>query len=260
MFIIKNIDIGRFGNKLLYYNNLAQVSHYFNHNYSVPRFDYDDIFEFSNLALTPTFGDSIDIDSNFLTENQNINFNEPTIHLQPCLGDLFFKYDVLKTHDIFKFKSNLIPSISNNKIKIGVHFRGTDFAAWDLKAILPTQYYINSINFVLSIESNTTIKLFTDDINLLSYKETIIYLIQNNINYELGNIHSLTNDFIDLSYCDYIISSPSTFAISAGFCGKENKKIIHSKEWVDYQCDKSDKFWVGFNSGGNNNYKKYKLI
>ena len=36
--------------------------------------------------------------------------------------------------------------------------------------------------------------------------------------------------------------------------------IIHSKNWVDYQCDKGDKFWINFNNGGNNNYKKYKLI
>ena len=260
MFIIKNIDIGRFGNKLLYYNNLIQISKHFKHNYFAPRFESDNIFEFSVLNQNIIIGDSIDVNSKFLIENKNNDFNETFIHLEPCLGDLFFEYDSLKTNNIFKFKSSLVPNISNNKIYVGIHFRGTDFKLWDNKSILPTTYYIDSINFILSNENNLNIKLFTDDITLQSYNELKTYLTDNNINYELGNIHSLEDDFINLSYCDYIISSPSTFAIAAGFCGKENKKIIHSKNWLDYQCDKGDKFWVGFNNGGNNNYKKYKLI
>jgi hypothetical protein len=102
--------------------------------------------------------------------------------------------------------------------------------------------------------------LFTDDTTLDSYRAVISYLNQNNLTYRIGNINLLEEDFIALSYCDKIISSPSTFAISAGFCGLENKIIIHSKEWVDYQCEKGDKFWIGINNGGNNNYKINKLI
>lgn len=260
MFIIKNINIGRFGNKLFYYNNLIQTSKHFGHNYSVSRFENDNIFQFSNLNEELIVTNSINLNSEFLIENKNNNINEDFIHLEPCLGDLFFEFDLLKTNDIFKFKFNLIPNIDNDKIYVGIHFRGTDFNLWDDKSILPTEYYVNSIDFILSSENNVNIKLFTDDITLQSYNELKTYLEDNKINYELGDIQSLEDDFINLSYCDYIISSPSTFAIAAGFCGKENKKIIHSKNWVDYQCGKGDKFWIGFNNGGNNNYKKYKLI
>jgi hypothetical protein len=247
-------------NKLFYYNNLVQVSKHFGHSYFAPRFSGDNIFQFSDISNEPIATNQVDVNYNYLIENKKNAIKDLLLHLQPCLGDLFFEFDSLKTNDIFKFKSNLIPNNTNNVINVGIHFRGGDFNVWDPKAILPTKYYIDSIDFILSIDKDVNFKLFTDDISLQSYNDVKTYLIQNNINHEFGNINSLEDDFINLSHCDYIISSPSTFAISAGFCGKENKKIIHSQNWLDYQCDKGDKFWIGFNNGGNNNYKKYKLI
>lgn len=260
MFIINDINIGRFGNKLFYYNNLVQVSKYFGHDYYAPRFSSDNIFEFSDKNNQTSVIGQVDINHHYLIENKDNGFKDALFHLQPCLGDLFFEFDLLKTNDIFTFKSKLIQNITNDKMAVGVHFRGTDFNVWDSKAILPTKYYIDSIDFILNIDNDVIFKLFTDDTSLQSYNDVKTYLIQNNINHDFGNISSLEDDFINLSYCDYIISSPSTFAITAGFCGKENKKIIHSQNWLDYQCDKGDKFWLGFNNGGNNNYKKYKLI
>ena len=72
-------------------------------------------------------------------------------------------------------------------------------------------------------------------------------------------------DFFNLSQCDYIISSPSTFCITAAMCGRKNKKIIHSKEWVvDYKLKTDyfrDIFWKTLhNTGGDEDYKLYKLI
>ena len=62
-----------------------------------------------------------------------------------------------------------------------------------------------------------------------------------------------------MSECDYIISSPSTFCICAGFMGK-HKKIIHSENWVKDRVNKVDKFWYDLYNGGNEDYSLYKLI
>ena len=62
-----------------------------------------------------------------------------------------------------------------------------------------------------------------------------------------------------MSECDYIISSPSTFCICAGFIGRQ-KQIIHSKDWVEYRLSKDDKFWIDLNNGGNEDYSLYRLI
>ena len=84
-----------------------------------------------------------------------------------------------------------------------------------------------------------------------------------NIFYYVGeNTHDRTKyieDFTTMSQCDIIISSPSTYCISAGFIGKE-KKIIHSKEWLDYRVEEDDKFWVDLYNGGNEDYKLWKMV
>lgn len=253
MLIIKNINIGQFGNKILYYNNLVQVAKHFNCSYYAPRFEHDNIFDFVN-ANNPE-SPSVDINSDFLINNKNVKLENQIFHLTPCLGDLFFEFDLIKTNEIFKFNDGLIPPIEGEGI-IAIHFRGKDFHVWDPKSILSLDYYIEGINEF----ENVKFKLFTDDLSMFTYNEVKKYLTEKGLEYELGDINDLVKDFISMSYCDGIISAPSTFSIAAGFCGKENKKIIHSKNWVDYQMEKGDKFWVEFNNGGNNNYKKYKII
>lgn len=257
MFIIDNINIGRFGNKLLYYNNLVQVSHFFNQNYFCHRFENDDIFKFSEFQNNIKNYD-YSINHKFLIENKNYKFNNDIIMIEPCLGDLFYEFDSLDTHKIFEFKNPII--YDKNVVTVGVHYRGTDFYNWDPKSILKTEYYLSAIDSVIQSCKNVIFKLFTDDTKLESYLNTIQFLKSNNLPFKLGNPNDLREDFINLSYSDYIISSPSTYSISAGFCGKPNKKIIHSKEWVNYQCEKKDKFWIGFDNGGNRNYKKYQLL
>ena len=74
-----------------------------------------------------------------------------------------------------------------------------------------------------------------------------------------SNRSNYINDFSTMTESDYLISSPSTFAISAGFIGKK-KKIIHSQEWVEYRVEAADKFWCDLYTGGNEDYKLWKLI
>jgi len=62
-----------------------------------------------------------------------------------------------------------------------------------------------------------------------------------------------------MTECDYIISSPSTFCISAGFVGK-NKKIIHSKDWIEKRVSVNDKFWTDLKSGGNDDYSTWRIL
>lgn len=257
MFIIDNIDVGRFGNKLMYYNNLVQVSNHFKRDYSCPSFQNNHIFEFSNFPNI-NLNYTTKTNSDFLIKNKFFDFEKNIILLEPCLGDLFYEFDTLKTTDIFKFKENY--NYQSGILSIGVHFRGNDFQYWDPKSILKTDYYLTSIDDIIKTNNDVVFTLYTDDLKLDSFINTVNYLTENKINFNFGNPNDLIGDFVKLSYSDIIISSPSTFSISAGFCGKENKKIIHSKEWVEYQCNKNDKFWIGFYNGGNSNYKKYKIL
>ena len=59
--------------------------------------------------------------------------------------------------------------------------------------------------------------------------------------------------------CDVLISSPSTFAICAGFIGK-TKDIIHSQKWVDSRVAVDDQFWVDIKNNSSKFYITKKLI
>ena len=259
--IITNFDRwdgNKFGNKLLGVNNLLQISHFYNQDYDFNHFNGLELFDI-NTETKKYNGEpyeTLNLTDLFNKKNEDIVLDNNIIYyLEPCLGDLFFKFDSIKTNEIFKFNLALIPPIKD-KVTIAIHFRGKDFHVWNPKSILSLDYYIEAINEF----ENVKFKLFTDDLSMFTYNEVKKYLTEKGLEYELGDINDLVKDFISMSYCDGIISAPSTFSIAAGFCGKKNKKIIHSKNWVDYQCGKNDKFWVGFNNGGNQNYKKYKLI
>jgi hypothetical protein len=224
-----------FGNRLLYYNNLRQLAQVNNEPWACVRWDGCHHFDGDML-------NSID------SESQNF---------PPCLGEKFFQVDSLSTRDIFKLKSK--PDVPPNTC--AVHFRGTDFHHWNPKSILNVDYYLKSIDMVKDGVSQFI--LFTDDVNLNSFNVIKSKLDGEGISFNCGdntsNRSSFISDFSLMSECDYIISSPSTFCICAGFVGKD-KKIIHSADWISDRVDKDDKFWVDLNNGGNYNYKLWKMF
>jgi len=260
MFIIDNFSSGRFGNILLYYNNLVQIAHYYKTQYWAPPFPHETIFEFSTnkKVITPPIPDIFLTGEDIVRTKHNIDSSK-NISLQHCLGELFYEFNQLETKDIFQFKKELIPN-QTPTIQIGIHFRGSDFYGWNPDAILPVSYYIDSLEYTICDKTDYNITLYTEDANFITYKQFKSYLVDKNINYSVGKTQDLTSDFINLSYSDVIISSPSTFNICAGFCGKPDKIIIHNKKWVEDRNAANDAFWVHLYQGGNKNYKLYKLI
>ena len=226
-----------FGNRLLYYFNLRQEAHKRECAFFCVPWDGYQFFEGNLLGNYPP-NESFEI----------LNF---------CLGEKFYSYNELSTRDVFRLKE--IPVIKSDTC--AVHFRGTDFHTWNPKSILKSQYYCDSIEEVKSRVS--FFNLYTDDINLKSYKDVRALLESENIPFSAGENkvrgRHYIKDFSNMSECDYIISSPSTFCISAGFIGKK-KKIIHSKGWVMDRVEKEDKFWVDLYSGGSDDYKLWRLM
>lgn len=227
-------DFG-FGNRVLYYNNLRQESHTTNKDWTCAPWEGHQYFKGDMLNSSDTTGTDLPL----------------------CLGERFFRCNSIPTRSIFKLKNK--PDISSNTC--AVHFRGTDFHRWNPESILSTDYYLNSID---AIKDNIVqFILFTDDNNLNSFNAVKSKLTKENIDFIYGDNTSNRNLFISdfslMSECDYIISSPSTFCICAGFIGKE-KRIIHSKDWVDSRVSKGDEFWVDLNNGGSEDYSLWRLI
>ena len=231
-----------FGNKILYYFNLRQFSYKNNVPFYSVNFDGLELFEENMIG--------------------NHNISNPAI-LKFCLGELFFETE-LNSRDIFKFKKQVLPEVEEKNKKCAIHFRGTDFFTWNKDSILSSTYYINSIDEVIKECPEIEFQIFTDDNSLEAYKNTIKYLNSINYSYTYGentnNRKKFKKDFINICLCNYIISSPSTFCITAGFIGKD-KKIIHSEKWIKDRAFKKDKFWeILYNTGGNINYNLWKVV
>jgi hypothetical protein len=233
---IENMPRWGFGNRVLYFNNLVQLAHRdFSGKWKCIPWEGHQLFEGNMLGLIE---------------------EESTHNIEPSLGELFFDNHTVSTRTIFKMKKKYnIP-----KNTVAIHFRGTDFHQWNPVAILCEDYYTKAIN---SIEDIDSVILFTDDVSLPSFHSVKLFLEKEGIQYECGdntsNRDMYFDDFGKMTECDYIISSPSTFCICAGFVGK-NKKIIHSKRWMHSRMQVDDKFWVDLYNGGNEDYNIWKLI
>jgi len=225
-----------FGNRLLYYYNLRQEAHKRDCGFCCIPWDGYQFFEGDMLGANGVQSSSLDF----------------------CLGDRFYAYDGLPTRDVFKLKE--IPNIS--EFTCAVHFRGTvggtqGFHLWNPEAILDYKYYYDGIQAV--INSVQHFILFTDDPQLDSFIRIRQYLLDEGINFSEGTRQNYIDDFAFMSECDYIISSPSTFCISAGCIGKK-KKIIHSEKWVKDRANKNDRFWDDLLEGGNEDYSLWRLL
>ena len=224
-----------FGNRILYYNNLRQYAHKMGHDWSCCSWDGFQYFK-GNLLNGSKVGH---------------------MTLDPCLGEKFFEWNKISTRSIFQLED--IPEVP--KKACAIHFRGTDYYSWNATAVLDPEYYIDSINIVK--EDAYHFRLFTDDYSLPSFQAVAQKLDKEYISFDLGentaDRRHFINDFSYMTECDWIISSPSTFCMTAGFIGK-NKKIIHSKQWVLDRINHEDKFWVDLYNGGNIDYKIWELV
>ena len=224
-----------FGNRILYYNNLIQLTNKHNQEWTCTEWKGHENF----------FGD-------LLGDQAGTG-----VGLEPCLGEKFFEWHSVSTRKVFILKER--PFVEDNTVAI--HFRGTDFNWWNPDAILDTDYYIDALKEIK--DDISQVILFTDDATLSSFNAVKEYLEQENIKYTLGENSSDRNnyisDFSKMTECDYIISSPSTFCICAGFVGR-HKKIIHSKKWLENRIKEDDKFWVDLYNGGNEDYSIWRLV
>ena len=109
------------------------------------------------------------------------------------------------------------------------------------------------------------------------------FLKQKRFNFELGPATKQPDkinhflDFSTLSQCDYMIASSSTYAIAASLVGK-NKKIIHSKSWLEKNINHTpwhnykdpdyvrnmqlsfDNFWIKVAKSNSEYYKPWKIV
>lgn len=273
---IKKVSSGRMGNRLFHYHFLKQIAKKTGIDYFHCRFPDSIYFEDMEKKSPTCFNFKRPI--KLTSENiQSFKANDLLAHIiqeankgrriilnPPILGEIFFDYLFCSPNDFIKIKNQYkvgFPFDSSEKTVVGIHFRGSDFSDWNPHAALKFAYYRDAINFCIQHFQNPVFVLFTDDLKYPAYVETVEFLqALDKKEFYLGDNSRLPiYDFYQISQCDVLISSPSTFAIIAGSIGKQ-KKIIHARSWLDYAISKNDTFWVKLKETSNPYYTLWKTF
>jgi len=282
MIRIDEMTKGRFGNKILHYNNLVQLAKNLNTEASCVPWEGNECFsdlsthiDSSSLETTLKWNEVLDMDYS----TTPIHVNDYLVGSY-CLHNVFWKVTQTDPREFFKINEKYKRNMPENETSVGIHLRGTDILGADGnqgREIHEFEYYKNSIDLVESEFKNTKYYVCTDDYSFDSFIQTIQYLEFLNLPYEIGSPNQFV-DFSTLTECDIIIASSSTFVVAAGFVGKKDKKIIHSMKWIQKNLDhipwhpyedpedtrkwqlSFDNFWVDLYNGGNEFYKAWKFI
>jgi hypothetical protein len=265
--VLRELPPGGLGNRLFTYNFILQLCAELDVDYS-----FNFIESFPAISLHPKrrnlrdmFASQFNWDKNETAvkdlegEIKTKLGNSPSLKLRGSfLGETFFEYTRIKPSQLLNFKSNFSQTCDEpvNNLKIAAHFRGGDFKTWNPDAILSPQYYTDAIDSILEDYKGAKfcLKLISDDRNL----DSLIRVQKRYSNTPLC-LHNksgggLEDDFMSMVGSNFLISSPSTFAIWAGIFS-DSSIIYHSKIWVEKRSKLNDTFWRELNNGENAFYK-----
>ena len=257
-----SIDVqtrGRFGNKVFHFNNLMQLSNLLEQPVCCDNWNGYGYFErICPVTQTGSTSEYSEIDLNDLCDlsvdklREKYSSGNWKLHTLSLHGP-FHRLTAVDPRNFFIFnkKSEIDPRV----FAVGIHIRGGDTRGADGmngREIHDPSYYIQAIEYVLSTYKDKNIVFFlcTDDPDekYPSYQKTVDYLKLNNLPMYHKRDASYIEDFCILSQCDILISGSSTFALAAGFVGKE-KKIIHSEKFVNQFRDSEEKWYSNFRNG-----------
>lgn len=287
---IDKITRARFGNKILQYNSLMQISTNLNLEPSCCDYTEQKFFK-KNCGYKKSTKQIQDLSFDMVLNKESLDVNKFNYKIDDpnyLLHNVFFNVTKTNPRKFLELKDEYKVKLSNDKIHIGIHVRGGDRKRQNSRELHFEDYYIKAINHLLTIENNENIIFYicTDDNTFKVFKNIVTFLQNTNLHFKLSNDTKINKDdndsrinYIDdfsiLTECDYIIAGASTFPLTAYFLGKENKKLILSKKWIDKsrnhekwghnKMPKSfwlsfDNFWIGLADGKNKYLKAWLVI
>ena len=281
MLRINEITRGRMGNKILHYNTLAQLGASKKQDVSCNVWE-DQRFFTNTITHKSPENPETKLSWREILTNPTMSFRKDIDYEvdEYAIHNVFWRVTKQDPRDFLQISDQYKKKLRDDVITVGIHFRGTDILGGDGnggREIHSPEYYKNAIDFVRDHYSQTHFYLCTDDMSFISFRETIDYLQRENLSFSLGSPDKY-DDFSTLAECDVLIASSSTFVVCAGFLGKKNKKIIHSKEWINKNVEHTlwhptdppdvrewqlsfDEFWVElYRTGGNKFYELWSVV
>jgi len=244
---------GRHGNKVFHFNTLMQLSTILRQEPYTDMWDGYTSFDQTCDIISPNIS-AEEIPFSDLIYNSILELKEKysqgdwKLHTLSLCGP-FFRITKKDPRDFIRLKQS--PQLSDQSV--GIHIRGGDTRGADgmnCREVHDPDYYINAIDLVLQEYEHPEFYLCTDDPdpNYPSYYKTLKYLEELNVILHHDVNNDYLKDFAILSECEVLISGSSTFSLAAGMIGKD-KKIIHSKDFVEQFKDEDQKWYSSFGNG-----------
>lgn len=253
--IMNRRPVGRFGNHLFQKNLLDQLSSHYELEVFHPTFIGADIskslkknkFERGLLSVNSRKlnelldpGISWNVIDALITEE--INAGRNLIVPPGVMGLRFFETVFVDPSKVGNLSNIFLKNPKERSTYIGMHFRGTDFKAWNEMADIGWEYYIAAAEMLMQSQprlNNAPIFLVTDD----PQHETVLR-IQKSCKVSVVSSQGMFHDFSLLLNSAALIASPSTFSFWAAVIGQVSTVTFPIK-WTNYREEVNDPFWYG---------------
>lgn len=181
----------------------------------------------------------------------------------PLLGEVLVRFAKTDSRKLTQLRAQQCTrhqkSLGSRKL-ITTHLRAGDFREWEPAAVLPLSYYKAALDTLGTLATDEwRVRICVDD-----ESHPALEGLQEDVRAR-GLLLDLTEcdspfdcDLASMSQSEYLISSPSTFALVAGMLGKP--RVIHSAQWVENRVSRGENFWRHIGRGTFPGYALERLV
>lgn len=132
---------------------------------------------------------------------------------------------------------------------VSLHLRAGDFREWEPEAILPAEFYIEALESLSELSSDEwQVRICVDDRSHPALRTVEDYLKPRALlPGPLTCLSPFECDLAAMAGSEFLVSSPSTFALIAGILG--GPRVIHSAKWVSNRVVRGESFWHEVGAG-----------
>ena len=243
---------GGFGNRLLNYISMRQLSRELGVGFFMPnRLDGNWVQGIHRPPRIPSFLRSFEafsrdqvLEPGFVALAQASLASGRSVVLKPrLLTEALARFDFVPSASLVKHRFKLCKKhAEGEQAPIVLHLRGTDFADWKPNAVLGEGFYRDSLSWLDSQGySDSPVRICTEDNDHPALASLKRFLRRKHRLVDISCESPFDCDYASLIAAQHVVSSPSTYAITACLLGSAS--VIHNYHWVDSRIREGDLFW-----------------
>ncbi len=245
---------GGFGNRALSYLSLRQIAHVEGARYFSQKFPDRSLLAGieKRRPIVGRFQSQVVVRTRDYTPEDLLNTVRELLHKPsmvtlrgPLLGEVLARCAVIDSRALTKLKARLCGHHQRerrNQALVTFHLRGGDFAQWNPEAILQVDYYLDAYHLLEKRIDGHLLRICSDDPTHPALLPLRRELLSRKFKVSRPDCSSpFRCDLAAMSQSQYLISSPSTFAMTAGLLGEA--QIVHSARWVANRVERGELFW-----------------